>query len=63
MYDFQRESISALIVIEQEEVISDIVLMDKGVILVPIQSQTYLLRIQTDLSLTVGPFIAYSKFY
>jgi hypothetical protein len=63
MYDVQREPISALIVVEQEEVLSDIILMDKGVILVPIKSQAYLLRIQTDLSLTVGPFIAYSKFY
>lgn len=53
VYDTQRSSLAALIAVQQEQVLCDIVLMDKSVILVPVRSQAYVLLIQTDPSITL----------
>lgn len=44
---------AALIAVQQEQILCDIILMDKSVILVPVKSQAYVLLIQTDPSITL----------
>lgn len=38
---------------QQEQILCDIILMDKSVILVPVKSQAYVLLIQTDPSINI----------
>lgn len=62
IYDVQEQAVSSLLASFQEKLLGEVILMDKDELLVPVQGQTYMLRLQTDPVLLLGPLdVDYSQ--